>query len=236
MAITKDEAIKKADEILKNFKKNDETNQSSNEMALSDIIDIAYNENKIFKISELEDLYVKILNSGLKDDKNLIKKFEKLVPISLANVLQCHRISYKGDKNQIIVDDNIYIKTKNSDLFFTSSSNGTIRTILNKIFNNNISSKAKDEIIRQISDLCNIIDFNDAMRYIKFKNAFVYDTKKQSIIGYIKDLFIIRNFDFDYDPNATCQTWFLLFFIIICFHFFHLIPLLSYESIGINSI
>ena len=207
MAITKDEAEKKANEILKNFTKKDEPNYSSNEIAISDLIETAYNENKILSISELEDLYVKISNSGLKDDKNLIKKFEKLVPISLANDLQCHKLSFKGDKNQLIIDDSIYIKVQNSELFFSSSGNATIRTIINKIFNNNISSKAKDEIIRQISDLCNIIDFNDAIRYIKFKNAFVYDTKNQSIIGYTNDLFIIRNFGFDYDPNATCQTW-----------------------------
>ncbi len=140
MAITKDEAEKKANEILKNFTKKDEPNYSSNEIAISDLIETAYNENKILSISELEDLYVKISNSGLKDDKNLIKKFEKLVPISLANDLQCHKLSFKGDKNQLIIDDSIYIKVQNSELFFSSSGNATIRTIINKIFNNNISA------------------------------------------------------------------------------------------------
>ena len=60
MVITKDEAEKKANEILKNFTKKDEPNYSSNEIAISDLIETAYNENKILSISELEDLYVKI--------------------------------------------------------------------------------------------------------------------------------------------------------------------------------
>ncbi len=59
MAITKDEANKKAEELLKNFK-NNKDNENKKELAVSDIIENAYNNNKAFQISELEDIYTPI--------------------------------------------------------------------------------------------------------------------------------------------------------------------------------
>ena len=178
---------------------------------LSDFISIifdTYENNKPLQISDLGPIYQKILNSDLKPDikDDLRKKFDKIVDISITKGLNATRLSYPGEKSSRIVHDEIYIRPDYSKLFSTSSSNGEIRTLLNQIYNS-ISSRAKDEHIRQIMDLCEIINFQDANRYIKFSNDYVFDMETQEIIQYSEAMFIIKKFDFNYDTDAKCDKW-----------------------------
>lgn len=178
----------------------------------SDFISIifeAFENNNPLQISDLKPIYQKILNSDLKPDimDDIRKKFDKIVDISLARGLNATRIYYPGEKSANIVDDAIYIKSPDSKLFCTTSSNGEIRSLLNRIFNYTVSSRAKDEHIRQIMDLCEIIKFQDANRYIKFNNDFVFDLETQEIKPCQENLFIIKKFDYDYDPKAKCEKW-----------------------------
>ena len=180
--------------------------------SLSDFISIisdAYENNTPVPISYLPSLNQRILNSDLKPDikDDLRKKFDKIVDISIANGRHATRLSYPGEKSSRIVHDAIYIRPDHSKLFCTSSSNGEIRTLLNQIYNYSISSRAKDEHIRQIMDLCEIINFQDANRFIKFSNDYVFDMETQEIKTYTETMFIIKKFDFNYDPDAKCERW-----------------------------
>ena len=189
-------------QILSNFKAH-----TFPELAISDFIAKAYMENESLTITELTDTHERLMKLGPKDSADSMKKFHKIVTLSLVKEFNPVRLSYPGERSTIIISDDIYIRPKNSEIYFSSSSNGMIRTTLNKVYNNGITSKQKDEIIRQILDLCDVIDFESATRYIKFQNDFVFDTKTQEIVAFNPDFFIIKIFDFNYDPNAKCEKW-----------------------------
>ena len=191
-------------QILKDFKIHEGQDM---EMAITDLVDKAYRENDTFSFTELADMHGRILKMATKDSMEYIKKFQKPVILSLVKELKPKRISYPGERSTIIIGDDIYIRSRNSEIYFSSSSNGTIRTMLNQIYNHMISSRTKDEVIRQIQDLCQVVDFESATRYIKFKNNFVFDTQTQNIIAFTPDLFIIRKFEFNYEPAAKCEQW-----------------------------
>jgi putative DNA primase/helicase len=178
---------------------------------LSDFISIisdAYEDNTPVPISDLPSLYQRILNSDLKPDikDDLRKKFDKIVDLSITKGFHGTRLSYPGEKSSRIVHDAIYIRPNSFKLFSTSSSNVEIRILLNQIYIS-ISSRAKDEHIRQIMDLSEIINFQDANRFIKFKNDYVFDIETQEIIPYTETMFIIKKFDFNYNPDAKCDRW-----------------------------
>ena len=178
---------------------------------LSDFISIifnAYENNNPLQIYDLRPIYQKIVNSDLKPDAkdDLRKKFDKIVDLSITKGFHGTRLSYPGEKSSRIVHDAIYIRPDYSKLFFTSSNNVEIRTLLNQIYNY-VSSRAKDEHIRQIMDLCEIINFQDANQYIKFSNDYVLDMQTQEIIPYAETMFIIKKFDFNYNPDAKCERW-----------------------------
>lgn len=190
------------EQILSNFKA-----RTFPEMAITDLIAKAYSQNETLTITELTDTHERLMKLGPKDSADSLKKFSKIVTLSLVKELKPARLSYPGERSTIIISDDIYIRPKNSEIYFSSSSNGMIRTTLNNIYNNTITSKQKDEIIRQIQDLCDVIDFESATRYIKFQNNFVFDTKTQDIEAFQPVLFVIRKFNFNYDPNAKCDKW-----------------------------
>ena len=189
-------------EILKNFEVH-----SFSEFAISDLIDKAYSENDTFSIRELKDMHERVLKIDQRNLTDSIKKFQKPVILSLVKEFTPVRISYPGDRSTVIIAEDLYIRPKNYNIYFSSSSNGTIRNTLNWIYNNTISSKQKDEIIRQIQDLCEVIDFESATRYIKFQNDFVFDVQTQEITAFNPDFFIIRKFNFDYEPAAKGEKW-----------------------------
>ncbi len=189
-------------EILKNFEVH-----SFSEFAISDLIAKAYSENDTFSISELKDMHERVLKIDQRNLTDSIKKFQKTVILSLVKEFTPVRISYPGDRSTVIIAEDLYIRPKHFNIYFSSSSNGTIRNTLNWIYNNTISSKQKDEIIRQILDLCEVIDFEYATRYIKFQNDFVFDVQTQEITAFNPDFFIIRKFNFDYDPAAKGEKW-----------------------------
>ena len=176
-------------------------------MAVTDIIEKAYKNNEKFSVKQLEHIYKRLMEIDQKDSSNYLKKLFKIVTLSIVNEYNSSRISYPGDHSTIIIGEDIYIRAKNSEIYFSSSSNGTIRNTLNQIYHNSISSRQKLETILQIMDLCNVIDFQSAIRYIKFKNDFVFDMQNQEITEYKNDIFIIRKFDFDYDPDAKHDEW-----------------------------
>ena len=192
--------------VFKHFNLNVPVGQDM-ELAITDLVDKAYRENNTFSLTELADMHGRILKMGTKDSPDSMKKFHKIVTLSMVKEYRPVRLSFRGDKSTIIISDGIYIRSRNSEIYFSSSSNGTIRTALNQIYDNTVSSKIKDEIIRQIQDLCDILDFESANRYIKFKNDFVFDTQTQEITTFNSDLFIIRKFEFNYDPAAKCEKW-----------------------------
>ena len=193
-------------DVFKHFKLHVPVGQDM-QMAISDLLDKAYRENDTFSLPELADMHGRILKIGTKDSMDSVKKFHKIVTLSMVKEYNPVRISYPGERSTIIIGEDIYIHPENSELYFSSSSNGVLRTSLNNIYHNTVSSKIKDEIIKQIQDLCDILDFESANRYIKFKNDFVFDTQTQEITTFNSDLFIIRKFEFNYDPAAKCEQW-----------------------------
>ena len=171
------------------------------------LINKAYDNNEVLSIETLKEWYKSLKNLDLKPSEldELIIKFKKIVYVSLASLLHATRLKHKGPDNTDIIDDQIYIKL--GKMYRADSSNSYIRGILNSIFNNNISSRAKLEIIAQISDLASIVDYEDATSIIKFQNDYIYNLKTQEITPFTDDTFVIKQFGFNYDPNATCQDW-----------------------------
>ena len=199
--ITNKDQYENFSEIIKNLESIFEFN---NPVAL---INKAYDNNEIIAIEILKEWYKSLKNIDLKPSEldELIIKFKKIVYVSLASLLHATRLKHKGPDNTDIIDDQIYIKL--GKMYRADSSNSYIRGILNSIFNNNISSRAKLEIIAQISDLASIVDYEDATSIIKFQNDYIYNLKTKEITPFTDDTFVIKQFGFNYDPNATCQEW-----------------------------
>ncbi len=172
-------------------------------------IEDAYNNGTTYGIEKLHELHIQISTANLKEDEKtaIVKKLHKIVYTSLAKLLKCTLIKQSSSNSSEIIEPEIYIKTQENPLFFSNSNNQKIRSILNYIYSNTISTKAKEEIIHQISDLAEVISFDEATQYIKFNNDYIYNFRAHEIMKYAEDMFIIRKFDFDYDPAATCSKW-----------------------------
>ncbi len=188
------------DEIINNL---ESIFEFTNPIAL---INRAYDENETVEIEKLRTWYNSLKHLGLKQSEldEILLKFKKVVYVSLASLLNATRLRHKGYDNVDLIDDQIYIKI--DKVYRSDSSNSYIRRVLNYIFNNNISSKAKTEIILQISDLAKTVDYKDATRFIKFKNDYIYDLDTQEIRPF-NDEFVIKLFNFYYDPSAKCPIW-----------------------------
>lgn len=171
------------------------------------IINSAYDNNDDLSIETMKNLYKSITKMDLKQLEldNAILKLKKIVYVSISSLLHATRLKHKGKDGITIIDDEIYIKVGKT--YKSDSNNAYIKSILNEIFNNNLSSRAKLEIITQIGDLCRTVDYDDAMSFIKFKNDFIYNLKTQEIKKFIGDLFVIKQFNFDYNPDAECPLW-----------------------------